>query len=113
MVTANYNSFAGVKLRELYTTVKFGSMNADKPTTTRDPFENLTIQERRPKIPPMMIDEKTAGILLVETIVALIIVIMFIVIRPKKPRAPQHPLPSKDPVRFKKAPADYDQSGEF
>jgi hypothetical protein len=54
----------------------------------------------------MMIDEKTAGILLVETIVALIIVIMFIVIRPKKPRAPQHPLPSKDPVRFKKAPAD-------
>jgi hypothetical protein len=56
----------------------------------------------------MMIDQKTAGILLDETIVALIIVILLIVIKPKKPRAPQHPLPSKDPVRFKKAPADPD-----
>jgi hypothetical protein len=54
----------------------------------------------------MMIDEKTAGMLLNETIVALIIVILLIVIKPKNPRAPQHPLPSKDPVAFKKAPAD-------
>jgi hypothetical protein len=55
----------------------------------------------------MILDPKTAGILLVETIVALIIVIMLIVIRPKRrPPAPQHPLPSHDPVSMKNATED-------
>jgi hypothetical protein len=57
----------------------------------------------------MMMDHKSAGPLMVEGIVALIILAMFIVIRPKpRPPAPQHPLPSRDPVRLKMSTGDPD-----
>jgi len=55
----------------------------------------------------MMIDHKTAGLLMFEGIMALILVVMFIVIKPRPP-APQHPLPSKDPVRLKTVNPDPD-----
>jgi hypothetical protein len=55
----------------------------------------------------MMIDHKTAGLLAFEGIMALVILIMFMVIKPKgRPPAPQHPLPSKDPVRLKMSTGD-------
>ena len=57
----------------------------------------------------MMIDHKTAGLLMFEGIMALILVVMFIVIKPKpRPPAPQHPLPPKDPVRLKTVNPDPD-----
>jgi len=58
----------------------------------------------------MIIDDKTAGMLLDETIVALIIVVLLIVIKPKNPAAPQHPIPSLDPARKKTVPADHDST---
>jgi hypothetical protein len=58
----------------------------------------------------MIIDDKTAGMLLDETIVALIIVVLLIVIKPKNPPAPQHPIPSLDPVSKKTVPADHDST---